>query len=293
MVTLLGSGRVAIEETTVAAGGFRVRARVAGPPDGELVMLLHGFPQSSRCWTAALETLGGEGYRAVAPDQRGYSPGASPEGVEGYRMSALVADVVRIAEALGHRRFHVVGHDWGATVAWSLAATRPDRLASLTALSTPHTAAIALALRGPVQRAKFAYMWLLQTPWIGEASLTLGGGTAGRFVVEQALVASGLPRDLARRDLDALLEVGVTGPLNWYRALRLRGERVPVDEVSVPTMFVWGSRDVAMSRQAAEATEEFVRGEYHFVDLEGANHWIPDLNWDDIADLVLEHIAGG
>ena len=293
MVTLLRSGRVAIEETTVAAGGFRFRARAAGPPDGELVMLLHGFPQSSACWTEALETLASAGYRAVAPDQRGYSPGARPEGVEGYRMSALVADAVRIAEALGHRRFHVVGHDWGATVAWSLAATRPERLASLTALSTPHTAAIALALRGPVQRAKFAYMWLLQTPWIGEMSLTLGGGTAGRFVMEQALVASGLPRDLARRDLDALLEVGVTGPLNWYRALRLRGERVPVDEVSVPTMFVWGSRDVAMSRQAAEATEEFVTGEYHFVDLEGANHWIPDLHWDDIADLVLEHIAGG
>ena len=93
MVTLLRSGRVAIEETTVAAGGFRFRARVAGPPDGELVMLLHGFPQSSRCWIEALETLGDAGYRAVAPDQRGYSPGACPEGVEGYRMSALVADV--------------------------------------------------------------------------------------------------------------------------------------------------------------------------------------------------------
>lgn len=293
MVTLLGSGGVAIEETTVAAGGFRFRARVAGPPDGELVMLLHGFPQSSACWTEALETLADAGYRAVAPDQRGYSPGACPEGVGGYRMSALVADVMRIAEALGHRRFHVVGHDWGATVAWSLAATRPERLTSLTALSTPHTAAIALALRGPVQRAKFAYTWLLQTPWVGEASLTLGGGTVGRFVIEQALVASGLPRDLARRDLDALQAVGVTGPLNWYRALRLRGERVPMDEVSVPTLFVWGSRDVALSRRAAEATQEFVTGEYHFVDLEGANHWIPDLHWDDIADLVLEHIAGG
>ena len=293
MVTLLRSGRVAIEETTIAAGGFRFRARAAGPSDGELVMLLHGFPQSSACWTQALETLGAAGYRAVAPDQRGYSPGARPEGVEGYRMSALVADVTRIAEALGHRQFHVIGHDWGATVAWSLAATRPERLASLTALSTPHTAALALALRGPVQRAKFAYMALLQTPWIGEASLTLRGGVLGRFVMEQALVASGLPRDLARRDLDALLAVGVTGPLNWYRALRLRGERVPVDEVTVPTLFVWGSRDVALGRQAAEATEEFVNGEYHFVDLEGATHWIPDLHWDDTADLVLEHLAGG
>lgn len=293
MVTLLGSGRVAIEETTVAAGGFRFRTRVAGPPDGELVMLLHGFPQSSLCWTRALETLADAGYRAVAPDQRGYSPGACPEGVEGYRMSALVADVRRIAEALGHRRVHVVGHDWGATVAWSLAATQPERLASLTALATPHTAAIALALRGPVQRAKFAYMWLLQTPWIGETALTRGGGVVGRLVLERALVASGLPLDLARRDVDALLDVGVTGPLNWYRALRLRGERVPVDEVSVPTLFVWGSKDLALSRQAAEATEEFVTGEYHFVDLEGASHWIPDLHWDDIADLVLEHIAGG
>src|SRR5262249_20703096 len=100
-------------------------------------------------------------------------------------------------------------------------------------------------------------------------------------------------RDLARRDLEALLDVGVTGPLNWYRALRLRGERVSVDEVSVPTLYVWGSRDVAFGRHAAEATEEFVTGEDHFVGLEGAGHWIPDLHWDDTADLVLEHLAGG
>ena len=292
MVTLLRSGRVAIEETTVAAGGFRFRARVAGPANGPLVMLLHGFPQSSRCWTGALETLGDAGYRAVAPDQRGYSPGACPEGAEGYRMSALVADVMRIAEALGHSQFHVIGHDWGGTVAWSLAATHPERLASLTALSTPHSAAVALALRGAGQKARFAYMKLLQTPWIGEASLTIAGGAAGRFVMEQALVASGLPRDLARRDLDSLLEVGVTGPLNWYRALRLRGERVPSDEVTAPTLYVWGSKDVAFGREAAEATEEFVSGEYHFVDLEGASHWIPDLYWDDIADLVLGHLRG-
>jgi pimeloyl-ACP methyl ester carboxylesterase len=293
MVTLLGSGGVGIEETTVAAGGFHFRALAAGPADGELVMLLHGFPQSSSCWIQAMESLGGAGYRALAPDQRGYSPGARPEGVEGYRKSALVADAMRIAEAVGHRRFHVIGHDWGATVAWSLAAAHPERVTTLTALATPHTGALTLALRGPVQQARFAYMRLLQTPWIGEASLTLGGGLVGWFVMEQALVATGLPRALARRDLEALRETGVTGPLNWYRALQLRGEGVPVDEVAVPTLYVWASKDAAFGREAAEATEEFVTGPYHFVDLEGATHWIPDLYWDDINDLVLEHLAGG
>ena len=292
-MTLLGSGRVAVEEMTVAAGGFRFRTRVSGPPGGDLVMLLHGFPQSSRCWTHALETLGDAGYRVLAPDQRGYSPGARPEGVEGYRTSALVADVMRIAEAAGHRSFHVIGHDWGGTVAWSLAATHPERVTTVTALATPHSGALRLALRGPGQQARFAYMKLLQTPWIAEASLTLGGGVAGWFVMEQVLVATGLPRDLARRDVATLREVGVAGPLNWYRALQLRGERVPVDEITVPTLYVWASRDVAFGRDAAEATEEFVTAPYHFVDLEGANHWIPDLYWDEIADLVLEHLAGG
>jgi pimeloyl-ACP methyl ester carboxylesterase len=103
-------------------------ASVAGPEDGEVVLLLHGFPQTSWSWRHQLQALGDAGYRAVAPDQRGYSPGARPEEVERYAIPALVGDVIAIADELGAHRFHLVGHDWGAAVAWQVAGRHPDRL---------------------------------------------------------------------------------------------------------------------------------------------------------------------
>jgi pimeloyl-ACP methyl ester carboxylesterase len=118
-------------------------ARVAGPEDGELVLLLHGFPQTSYSWRSQLEALGAAGYRAVAPDQRGYSAGARPAEVERYAIPALVGDVIAIADELGGHRFHLVGHDWGAAVAWQVAGRHQDRLRSLTVLSVPHPSASA------------------------------------------------------------------------------------------------------------------------------------------------------
>ena len=279
---------MSIERITVRAAGFEFDALTAGPARGPLVLLLHGFPQSSACWRGALATLGAAGFHAVAPDQRGYSAGARPAGVAAYRVGELTRDAVDIAAALGAERFHVVGHDWGGTVAWALAGDEPDRILSLTAISTPHTAALARALRETRQRARMSYIPVLRLPLVAEAIFQ----TAGGLVAEQALVATGLPRLLARRDLAAIRRVGATGPLNWYRALGLE-PRPHVHEVRVPTLYVWGTEDVAFGRQAAEGTEGHVTGPYHFVELQGASHWIPDLHWDDIEDLVLEHLGEG
>ncbi|MEA3055414.1 MAG: hypothetical protein QOD30_846, partial [Actinomycetota bacterium] len=132
----------------IAVGENTFEARVAGPDDGEPVLLLHGFPQTSYSWRAQLEALGAAGYRAIAPDQRGYSPGARPTEVEAYAIEHLVADVVGMADALGLERFDLVGHDWGAAVAWATAITRPDRVRSLAALSVPHPDAFRRALQG-------------------------------------------------------------------------------------------------------------------------------------------------
>ena len=276
---------MSIERTTVRAAGLEFDALTSGPASGPLVLLLHGFPQSSACWHDALTALGDAGFRAVAPDQRGYSPGANPTGVEAYRLGELTHDVVEIAAALGAERFHLIGHDWGGTVAWALAGDEPQRIITLTAVSTPHTAALARALRGARQRARMAYIPVLRLPHLPEAIFH----TAGGAVAEQALVATGLPRRLVRRDLAALRRAGATGPLNWYRALGREG-RPRLQDVSVPTLFVWGTGDVAFGREAAEGTEDHVTGPYHFVELQGASHWIPDLHWDDIEDLVLAHV---
>lgn len=270
--------------TTVVAGGFEFRALTAGPDDGPLVLLLHGFPQTSLCWTQTLATLAAAGYRAVAPDQRGYSPEANPSAVGAYRIPELVDDVIDIARSLGAPRFHLVGHDWGGTVAWTLAGAHPSHVLSLTVLSTPHTAALARALRGAGQRVRMAYVPVLQAPWVAEAAFDRAGGA----IAEQLLVASGLPLDVARRDVESIREVGARGPLNWYRALR--GGAARAKPVQVPTLYAWGSRDVAFGRSAAELTERHVSGAYHFVELQGGTHWIPDLHWEDIADLVLDHL---
>ena len=278
-----------IERTSVRARGLEFDALTAGPKDGPLVLLLHGFPQTSACWTGALQTLGRAGWHAVAPDQRGYSPGANPEDVAAYRVSELARDAGAIATALGAERFHLVGHDWGGTVGWALAGAEPSRVLSFTSVSTPHTLALARALRGTQQRTRMAYVPVLQLPRVAEVLFA----TAGGVVIEQALVATGLPRRLARRDVGALRRVGAGGALNWYRALRLSrdDEIARPREVSVPTLFVWGTNDVAFGREAAEATQRYVTGPYHLLELVGASHWIPDLNWDEIADVVLAHLA--
>ena len=137
-----------LEHLEIPVGRFTFDARAAGPAEGDPVLLLHGFPESSHEWRAQLRALGGAGYRAIAPDQRGYSPRARPIGVDNYRAEHLVADVISMADAIGVDRFHLVGHDWGAAVAWHVAGRHPERLRTLTPVSVPHPKAFADALLG-------------------------------------------------------------------------------------------------------------------------------------------------
>lgn len=257
----------------------------SGPQDGELVLLLHGFPQSASCWRPALASLGNAGYRAVAVTQRGYCEGAMPEGVEAYRVSELREDALSLAEALGRQRFHLVGHDWGGIVAWSLAAHAQDRIATLTAVSTPHAGALARALKSTGQRLRMAYIPVLRTPQLPEALFNMAGGA----LAVRALTATGLERRFAERDVANLRAVGTTGALNWYRAIE-RGSP-PTGTVHVPTLHVWGDSDPVFGRAATDLTAEFVDGPYHLVELQGATHWIPDQHWHEVDDLVLAHLG--
>ena len=274
-----------VRATTIAARGLRFDALTAGRR-GDLVILLHGFPQTASCWREALGALADAGFRAVAPTQRGYSRGAQPEGVDAYRVSELCEDVLAIARALGARRFHLVGHDWGGTVAWALAGEHADALATLTVMSTPHTRALGAALRGTEQRLRMAYVPVLRLPQLPELLFDAAGGA----LATRALTATGLNPEAARRDVDALREVGVTGALNWYRALG-RDSFPRMQPVAVPTLHIWGDSDIAFGRAATELSAEYVDAPYHLVELEGGTHWIPDEHWDDVSDLVVEHLT--
>jgi pimeloyl-ACP methyl ester carboxylesterase len=264
---------------------MRFDALTAGPAGGELVLLLHGFPQNASCWRDALASLGHAGFRAVAPSQRGYSAAAYPVGVDAYRVSELCDDVLAMVSSLGAKRFHVIGHDWGGTVAWALAGEHPDAVISLCAVSTPHSAALRDALRGTRQRMRMAYVPILRLPRIAESLFEAGGGVTA----ESLLMAAGLGKAHAHQDVAALRTLGPTGALNWYRALGM--EPAHFQPVKVPVLYVWGDRDPVFTREAAELTAEYCTGDYHLLELDGGSHWIPEQQWDDVADVVLEHLT--
>jgi pimeloyl-ACP methyl ester carboxylesterase len=263
-------------------GRLVVDALTAGPAEGDVVLLLHGFPQSAAIWRPQLEALAAAGYRAVAFDQRGYSAGARPADVGDYGIDHLVGDALAVG---GDHPFHVVGHDFGAVVAWHLAAKHADRIRTVTALSVPHPLAFASALASPTgdQATRSSYIPLFRSaPDVEE--LLLGGGLAA------LLRAAGYPGDVDAR-VRAMSEPGtLTGALNWYRAMGF-SLVAGVGTIHVPTMFVWSTDDVALGREGAEATATYVEAPYRFEILDGVSHWIPEEVPDVLTRLLLEHLG--
>jgi pimeloyl-ACP methyl ester carboxylesterase len=260
--------------------------RDSGPADGDPVVLLHGFPQDGTAFDAALPGLHAAGLRTLVPDQRGCSPGARPPGRRAYRLAETVADVVALLDAAGLERAHVVGHDWGGGVGWALAAERPDRLRTLTVLSTPHPAAMTRALLTSDQALRSYYMGLFNLPALPERVLLARGGEPLR----RALLRGGLPPQQAEHYVARMREPGaLTGALAWYRALPWSLRR-PVGTVRVPTLHVWSSGDAFLTRAATEASAAHVAAPYRLEVLDGVPHWVPELAGDRVAELVTAHV---
>jgi pimeloyl-ACP methyl ester carboxylesterase len=260
----------------------------AGPPDGPVVVLLHGFPQHNDSWNAVIDRLTAAGYRCLAPNQRGYSAGARPSRRRDYRTPELVADLGALIDASGARRVHLVGHDWGAVVAWAAAAEMPERLATVSPISVPHPAAFLKSFINSRQGLASWYMYLFQLPRIPEWLLTRRNGA----VIAETLRRGGQARAAAERDSQAMREPGaLTAAINWYRAMPMLNPRAINQKVSVPTMYVWSDQDIALLPKSAHNTARYVTGEYRFEALSGVSHWIPDEQPDKLADLLLEWFA--
>jgi pimeloyl-ACP methyl ester carboxylesterase len=249
-------------------------ADVAGPADGPLVLLLHGFPQTRHTWRDVVPDLAAAGFCAVAVDQRGYSPGVRPAALDAYATSRLVADVLDLADALGAERFHLVGHDWGGQVAWLTAAGHAARLASLTVLSRPHPAAFARSFDLDAAQATRSRHHRGMGPEVADE-----WSADGSARLRTILTGSGVPP----ADVDAYLSVlgdraALDAAMSWYRAAQrdtgLRAADTPA--VVVPTCYVWGTADQTVGRTAAELTAEHVTGPYRFVEIEGAGHFLTD-----------------
>jgi pimeloyl-ACP methyl ester carboxylesterase len=280
-----------IELVDIEANGYTFTARVAGPPDGQPVILLHGFPQTSLSWTNQLSTLGDAGYRVVAPDQRGYSAKARPANVADYAVPHLVADTLAIADQMGMATFHLVGHDWGGYLAWVVAARHPERIRTLTSVSTPHPGALGAAIANDDgdQAQRSSYIGVFRQD--GKAEEILLGDDGSGEGLRQMYLGAGLSAAKAEVYLRAMIVPGVlTAGLNWYRAMDAESAR-DLGPLDMPTMYVWSTDDIALGRRAAEDTASWVRGPYRFEVLDGVSHWIPDEAPETLNALLLEHLG--
>jgi pimeloyl-ACP methyl ester carboxylesterase len=264
------------------------RARIAGS-HGDGVILLHGFPVTSAMYEPLLAAAAEGGYRVVAFDQRGYSPGARPAGSEHYAVGDLVGDVLAVADAVGFERFHLVGHDWGSAVGWSLVLAEPERVLSWTALSIPHPEAFRAALNSdPDQQRRSRYFRLFATPWLPEVLFTFNGLALLKSAVYAPMLGS-------QRDeyLRVFSEPGaLTAALDWYRALSRSSEQnsAAPAAVATPTLFVWGNQDPAVGRVAVAAQRGYMRGPFREIELD-AGHWLLEENGPRVIDAVIAHWA--
>jgi pimeloyl-ACP methyl ester carboxylesterase len=266
--------------------GLTFDVRDSGPADGEPVVLLHGFPQDSTAWDDVAPALHQHGLRTLAPDQRGYSPMARPRGRACYRLRETVEDVVALLDAAELGSAHVVGHDWGGTVAWAMAAWHPERVRTLTAVSTPHPAAMARSFVTSDQALRVYHMGLFQLPFLPEQLLRAGDWGPLR----RALRSGSCPREAEDRYISRMSEPGaLTAALGWYRAMPWNA-RDRIGKVRVPTLHVWSTEDAFLGRAATEATEEFVDAPYRLEVLDGVSHWIPELAADRLAELLTAHV---
>ena len=266
-------------------------ALVAGEPGASLVLLLHGFAESMNCWRAQVMTLGDMGYRAVAPSQRGYSPGARPDPREfsHYLIDRLMDDAMAMVAVCGYgdARFHLVGHDWGGSIAWGLADRFPARLASLTILSRPHPNAFnrALQVTDGEQATRSRHHTAFLEPDAADKVLA----DDAKWLRDR-LTANGVPAEAIEAHLAVLgNKPAMEAALAWYRA---RGAvRGPLGPIRVPTLYIWGDADDTVGRVAAEGTRDFIAAPYRMEVLPGVGHFAADQAPARVCELLLAHIA--
>ena len=273
----------------VRANGLRFRTMVDGPADGEMFLLLHGFPEGAESWTKKVDALAKDGRLAVAPDLRGYGLSDAPEGVEKYAIGQLVEDVAGIIKAFGRSGAHVAGHDWGAIVAWFFAGRHPEMTKTLTALSVAHPDALAEASREDQdQRERSRYV-----------ALFLQEGKAERLLAEESYrrvramfarpIPDAVPLSVVEHFTRSLSRPGrLTAALNYYRANLGKGGGAWAAltqelRITTPTVLLWGDQDPALGRRAVEATARHVDGPYRLEVLEGAGHWLQFERPDEVS----------
>ncbi|AQU77820.1 MULTISPECIES: alpha/beta hydrolase [Planococcus] len=276
----------------IETNGIHLHIAVAGPANGPLVVLLHGFPEFWFGWKNQIQPLAEKGYRVVAPDQRGYNLSDKPKGIDNYTVDYLRDDVIGIIEHFQKKTAIIIGHDWGGAVAWHLAATRPEYVEKLIVLNIPHPKAMPKVLKkNPLQWMKSAYIAFFQLPNLPEKALGMGGFKA----MQQGIEQSSKPTAFSKHELELYKAAwsqsdALTAMLNWYRAIR-RGSfrQVPDTKIKVPVRIIWGVGDQFLSPMLAKESMSFCE-EVNLAFVGEATHWIQHEQPEIVNHLIVQFI---
>lgn len=279
-----------LEETFIKTNGIKLHTVMAGPQSGSPIVLLHGFPETWRCWIRQVPALAAAGCRVIVPDQRGYNLSDKPKGIENYRMEELTKDILGLIDALEYEKVNLVGHDFGALVAWMLATKHPERLHRLGIINVPHPAVMWRFLRRDFEQMRRSlYALFFQLPWLPEMAMSVGNWRGASL----SLRRSGKPHAFTEEDIEKYREAwsqpgAMTAMLNWYRAAaRYRPELTNGMRVSVRTLILWGVQDFALSRRMARPSLDYC-DDGNLIFFPDATHWVQR----EEADEVNRHLLG-
>jgi len=282
-----------VETIQFQHGDIRLHAVAAGPKDGSVVVLLHGFPEFWYGWRKQIEPLAAAGFRVIVPDQRGYNLSRKPSGVAAYSLTELVSDVIAIANQLGQEKIFLAGHDWGAAVAWSTALLHPQRIAKLVVLNVPHPSVMRKFLSTrPRQLLRSWYMFFFQLPWLPEAFFSAFNFRVGA----RALLRSSRPGTFSDEDLAqyraAWSQAGaITSMINWYRALFRTHVKFLDKTVRVPTRILWGERDNFLLAEMAHESLRYCASAELFT-FANATHWLQHEEPARVSELLIDFFRG-
>jgi pimeloyl-ACP methyl ester carboxylesterase len=282
-----------MSSTYIETNGIRLHVLQDGPEDGPLVILLHGFPEFSYGWRKQIPALTSAGYRVWAPDQRGYNLSDKPDGIAAYNLDKLAADIVGLINAAGEEKAFIVGHDWGAAVAWWLAAKYPERVSRMVVMNVPHPDVMQKHVRSSfAQMRKSWYIAFFQIPFIPEILSGIGNWKAATKMLESSSRAG----TFSATDLERYREAwsrpkAFRSMLNWYRAMLQKPPQPLLSRrIKIPTLLIWGVQDIALGQEMAQPSIDLCKdGELVFI--EEASHWVQHEEAERVNELMISFLS--
>jgi len=264
---------------------FTFNCRVSGVEnEGEAVILLHGFPETSRMWYQLIPILANEGFKVIAPDQRGYSQGARPSKISDYTIDKLSKDIIDIADAFQLEKFHLIGHDWGSAVGWYTVSINADRIISWTALSVPHLDAFFESINtDKEQQQKSQYISFLKKPLLPELYFKIFGY---KYLKD-------IWRKSSTLEIEKYLEVfkqrgALKASLNWYRA-NINNSNNMIGNIETSTLILYGIKDMAIGEKSVDESAKYLKGEYNIEKLD-VGHWLIQESFESVSNSILKHL---